>query len=68
MLAEYRPNQLTAWLFETSGRFSSFYAECSVKNAESDELRASRLVLCDVMARALKTGLSLLGIQTADVM
>ena len=68
VLAEYRPNQLTAWLFETSGRFSSFYAECSVKNAESDELRASRLVLCDVMARALKTGLSLLGIQTADVM
>ncbi|MCR9197488.1 MAG: arginine--tRNA ligase [Planctomycetaceae bacterium] len=69
VLAEYRPNQLTAWLFETAGKFSSFYAhpECSVKGA-TGELQQSRLVLCDVMARALKTGLSLLGIQTADVM
>lgn len=70
VLNEYRPNQMTAWLFETAGKFSSFYArrECSVKNAESEELRASRLVLCDLMARAIKTGLSLLGIQTAELM
>lgn len=68
VLAEYRPNQMTAWLFETAGKFSSFYAQCSVKDAESDELRTSRLILCDVMARALRTGLSLLGIKTADVM
>ena len=70
VLNEYRPNQMTAWLFESAGKFSSFYAkrECSVKNAESEELRASRLVLCDLMARAIKTGLALLGIQTAEVM
>lgn len=70
VLAEYRPNQMTAWLFQAADIFSSFYAnrECSVKNAASEELQASRLVLCDLMARALKTGLSLLGIQTAEVL
>ncbi|MCP4782274.1 MAG: arginine--tRNA ligase [Fuerstiella sp.] len=68
VLADYRPNQLTSWLFDTAGKFSAFYAHCSVKNAESTELRQSRLILCDLMARALSTGLSLLGIETADVM
>lgn len=68
VLADYRPHLLTVWLFETSNKFSSFYAKCSVKNAESEEIRTSRLILCDLMARALRTGLSLLGIRTADVM
>ena len=68
VLFDYRPNQLTAWLFEASGYFSAFYAKCSVKNAESEVVRNSRLMLCDLMARALKTGLSLLGIQTAEVL
>ena len=68
VLADYRPNQLTSWLFDTAGKFSAFYAHCSVKNAESPELRHSRLILCDLMARALCTGLTLLGIETAEVM
>ena len=68
VLTDYRPNQMTAWLFDTAGRFSAFYAKCSVKNAESQELKNSRLILCDLMARAINTGLSLLGIETADVL
>ncbi|MEZ6126067.1 MAG: DALR anticodon-binding domain-containing protein [Planctomycetaceae bacterium] len=32
------------------------------------DVQLSRLILCDVMARALRTGLSLLGIQTVEVM
>ncbi|MEZ6059609.1 MAG: arginine--tRNA ligase [Planctomycetaceae bacterium] len=68
VLSDYRPNQLTAWLFETADRFSAFYNTCSVQAAESGAIRTSRLLLCDLMARALKTGLSLLGIETAEVM
>ena len=67
-LQDYRPHTLTSWLFETADAFSRFYDRCSVQDAESDELRDSRLILCDLMARALRTGLSLLGIQVADVM
>ena len=68
VLQDYRPHVLTGWLFETADAFSKFYDRCSVQDAESKELRHSRLILCDLMARALHTGLSLLGIQVADVM
>ena len=68
VLQDYRPHVLTGWLFETADAFSKFYDRCSVQDAESKELRHSRLILCDLMARALRTGLSLLGIQVAEVM
>jgi arginyl-tRNA synthetase len=68
VLSEYRPHLLTTWLYETADAFSKFYDRCSVQDAETDELRISRLILCDLMARAINTGLSLLGIQTAEVM
>ena len=68
MLSEYRPHILTGWLFDTADAFSRFYDRCSVQEAESDELRQSRLILCDLMARALKTGLALLGIEVAEVL
>ncbi|MEZ6042457.1 MAG: arginine--tRNA ligase [Planctomycetaceae bacterium] len=68
MLSEYRPHMMTAWLFELSDKFSKFYAKCSVQDAESDEIRNSRLQLCDLMARCVQIGLGLLGIETAEVM
>jgi arginyl-tRNA synthetase len=67
-LSEYRPHLLTAWLYDTADAFSKFYDRCSVQDAESAELQTSRLILCDLMARAIRTGLSLLGIQVAEVM
>ena len=68
VLWDYRPHLLTAWLFETAGSLSQFYGACSVQNAESPELQRSRLLLCDLVARGLRTGLGLLGIETADVL
>jgi arginyl-tRNA synthetase len=59
---------LTAWLFETADAFSGFFDRCSVQHAETTELRNSRLVFCDLMARAVRTGLQLLGIDVAEVM
>lgn len=68
VLTEYRPHLLTTWLYDTADSFSKFYDRCSVQDAESEALRTSRLILCDLMSRALRTGLSLLGIQVAEVM
>lgn len=68
VLSEYRPHLLTSWLYETADAFSKFYDRCSVQDADSEELRTSRLILCDLMARAISTGLSLLGIDVAEVM
>lgn len=66
--ADCRPSFLTDYLFRTANAFSSFYDECSVLQAETEDLRTSRLKLADITARILARGLELLGIQTIDQM
>lgn len=55
------PNRLCQYLFELSQKFNQFYDRCPVLQA-SEPQRTSRLVLCELTARTLKLGLSLLGI------
>jgi arginyl-tRNA synthetase len=64
---EYRPNFICNYLYELAGKFTSFYENCPVLKSEPNE-RASRLVLCDLTARTLKQGLSVLGIETLEQM
>lgn len=61
------PNRLCQYLFELSQKFNQFYDQCPVLKAE-EPLRTSRLVLCDITARTLKLGLSLLGIPVLERM
>jgi arginyl-tRNA synthetase len=68
VVADYRPNHLTAYLFELASRYSDFFENCPVLRAESDELRASRLLLCDLTARTIYRGLNLLGIEVVERM
>ncbi len=68
VLADYRPNQLTSYLFELANRFSTFYENCPVLKAETPELLHSRLALCDLTAKVLRQGLELLGIEVVERM
>jgi len=68
VLADYRPNQLTAYLFDLAGRFTAFYEKHPVLKAEPDSLRQSRLLLCDLTARTIRQGLALLGIDVVEQM
>lgn len=61
------PNRLCQYLFELSQKFNQFYDQCPVLKTE-EPLRTSRLVLCDITARTLKLGLSLLGISVLERM
>jgi len=63
-----RPNIITAYLYDLSQAFSNFYEHCPVLKAPDESTRLSRLLLCDLTARTLKTGLDLLGIQTLEQM
>lgn len=65
---EYRPNFLTQYLFETANCFSTFFEQCPVLKADTEELRTSRLRLCDLTARIISHGLELLGIKTLEQM
>ena len=62
---DYLPNRLCQYLFELSQKFNQFYENCPVLGS-GPALRASRLALCDMTARTLELGLSLLGIATVD--
>ncbi|TWU29390.1 arginine--tRNA ligase [Bythopirellula polymerisocia] len=65
---DYRPNHLTAYLFDVASKYSAFFENCPVLKAENDNLRTSRLLLCDLTARTIAYGLELLGIQVVERM
>jgi arginyl-tRNA synthetase len=65
---EYRPNQLTQYLFDTANALSTFYEQCPVLKAPDEATRSSRLRLIDLTGRVIAQGLSLLGIQTCEQM
>ena len=60
------PNRLCDYLFETSQKFNQFYENCSVNNAETLELKASRLSLCTVSAATIRLLMNLLGISVVE--
>ncbi|MHC4611459.1 MAG: arginine--tRNA ligase, partial [Planctomycetota bacterium] len=68
---ELRPNVLTDYLYELSKAYNVFYDRrrgVRVKDAQPEEVRVSRLRLCDLTARMLKLGLGLLGVKTVEQM
>ena len=67
-VVDYRPNYLTSYLYELAQKFSVFYTNCPVLDAEPDK-RPTRLLLCDLTARTIRHGLNdLLGIEVIEQM
>lgn len=64
---EARPNYLCNYLYELAGHSSRFYEACPVLRSD-EPVRGSRLALCHLTARVLKTGLDCLGIGVSDQM
>jgi arginyl-tRNA synthetase len=67
-MSDYRPNQITSYLFDLANSFSTFYEKCPVLKAETPAIRASRLLLSDLTARTIGKGLELLGIGVEEKM
>jgi arginyl-tRNA synthetase len=67
-VVDYRPSQLTGYLFELAECYSTFYEACPVLKAEGPAVRDSRLLLCDLTARTIAKGLELLGIEVVEQM
>ncbi|HAZ48105.1 MAG TPA: arginine--tRNA ligase [Cyanobacteria bacterium UBA11369] len=59
------PNRVCEYLYELSKKFNQFFEQCPVLWSE-EPVRTSRLMLCDLTARTLQLGLSLLGIQVLE--
>ncbi len=66
--ADYRPNLITAYLWDLAKAYSGFFQNCPVLKADTPALRHSRLLLCDLTVRVIQKGLDLLGIRTIERM
>jgi arginyl-tRNA synthetase len=63
----YKPNVLAGFLYDLATKFNLFYQAHAVLKAPED-LRPTRLLLCDLTARYIQKGLELLGIETLEAM
>ena len=63
-----RPQNLCIYLYELSRCFSRMFENCSVSQAEDEELKMTRLALVKATGIILKQGLALLGISTLEKM
>ena len=61
----YKPSALADYLYDLAQTYSSFYQNVPFLKAP-EGVRESRVRLCGVVARVLRQGLNLLGIQTPD--
>jgi arginyl-tRNA synthetase len=66
--ADYAPNFLVDYLYDTAKAYAVFNDHCPVLKAGSAETTRSRLVLVALTARVLEAGLGLLGIQVVPRM
>lgn len=63
------PHLLCTYLYDLASLFSAFYEACPILKDDVDrETRLSRLLLCQKVARTLKCGLGLLGIEVMEQM
>jgi arginyl-tRNA synthetase len=66
--ATLRPHRLCGYLYDLATAFTGFFETCPVLKAPDDATRRSRLALCELTARVLARGLSLLGIAAPERM
>lgn len=69
VISECTPNLLCNYLYELASLYMSFYEACPIlKEGISEEVKASRLALCQLIANTLKQGLDILGIEVMERM
>jgi len=69
MISEATPHVLCGYLYELASLYMTFYEACPVlKEGVEPSVRDSRLVLCNLVAKTLKSGLDLLGIEVMEQM
>ena len=64
----YNPGGIANYCYELTKEFNQFYHDYSLLNAESEAEKITRLVLAANVAKILKNGMSLLGIEVPERM
>ena len=64
----YNPGGIANYCYELTKDFNQFYHDYSILNAEKEEEKVTRLVIADNVAKILKNGMALLGIEVPERM
>jgi arginyl-tRNA synthetase len=64
----YDPSRVTKYAIELATLFHKFYDACSVKNAETPELREARTAIARAVAQTLRNAMSILKIECPESM
>lgn len=64
----YNPSGIANYCYELTKEFNQFYHDYSILNAESDSEKTTRLVLARNVAKVIKEGMALLGIEVPERM
>ena len=64
----YDPSRITKYALELAALFHKFYDACSVKNAETPELREARTNICRSVGQTLRNAMSILKIECPERM
>lgn len=67
-VAEHNPSVIAIYVFNLAKAFNTFYTEHSVMNAESEEKKQLRLMLSEMTANIIASGMGLLGIAVPERM
>ena len=65
---DYSPSGIANYCYELTKEFNQFYHDYSILNADSEAAKITRLVLAKNVAKVIKNGMSLLGIEVPERM
>ena len=65
---DYSPSGIANYCYELTKEFNQFYHDYSILNAESEGAKAMRLVIARNVAKTLRNGMALLGIEVPEKM
>ena len=65
---DYSPSGIANYCYELTKEFNQFYHDYSILNAESEEAKQVRLMIARNVAKTLKNGMALLGIEVPERM
>ena len=65
---DYNPSGIANYCYELTKQFNQFYHDCSILNEENADIKSMRLVLARNVAKVIKNGMMLLGIEVPTKM
>ena len=65
---DYSPSGIANYCYELTKEFNQFYHDYSILNADTDDEKTTRLVLAQNVAKVIKNGMELLGIEVPERM